>query len=125
MCASALRQLHIRRVFFGCLNDRFGGNGGVLNIHTEEKGGVDPPYPAVGGIFNEEAIMMLRRFYVQENERAPDPAAKGGRELKTGILPFGVERFRILPNGNRDTSGLLRKDNDTKIKDILLTQEEK
>lgn len=33
MCASAIRQLGIRAVYFGCLNDRFGGNGGVLNIH--------------------------------------------------------------------------------------------
>lgn len=35
MCASALRQFGIRAVYFGCWNDRFGGTGGVLNIHTE------------------------------------------------------------------------------------------
>jgi tRNA-specific adenosine deaminase 2 len=35
MCASALRQLRIRNVFYGCKNDRFGGCSGVLNIHTE------------------------------------------------------------------------------------------
>lgn len=29
----------------------------------------DPPYPAYGGLFKEEAVMLLRRFYVQENER--------------------------------------------------------
>lgn len=28
---------------------------------------VDKPYPVVGGIFREEAIMLLRKFYVQEN----------------------------------------------------------
>lgn len=33
MCASALRQLGIRRVFFGCANDRFGGCGSVLWIN--------------------------------------------------------------------------------------------
>ena len=29
--------------------------------------GVDQPFPAYGGLFREEAIMLLRRFYVQEN----------------------------------------------------------
>lgn len=87
MCASALRQLRIRRVFFGCLNDRFGGCGGVLNIH--EGKGVDPEYPIHGGINHDEAIMLLRRFYIQENERAPQPLAKKSRTLKTEVLPFG------------------------------------
>ena len=30
---------------------------------------VDKPYPVVGGIYREEAIMLLRKFYVQENEK--------------------------------------------------------
>ena len=28
-----------------------------------------PPYSVYGGIYREEAIMLLRRFYVQENEK--------------------------------------------------------
>lgn len=67
MCASALRQYGIRAVYFGCLNDRFGGCGGVMQIHADR--GIDPPYPVYGGLFREEAIMLLRRFYVQENEK--------------------------------------------------------
>ncbi|KAK8238215.1 cytidine deaminase-like protein [Phyllosticta capitalensis] len=55
MCASALRQFNIRAVYFGCWNDRFGGTGG--------------PYPVYGGIFREEAIMLLRKFYVQQNTK--------------------------------------------------------
>lgn len=35
MCASMLRQYGIRSVYFGCWNERFGGTGGVLNIHSE------------------------------------------------------------------------------------------
>lgn len=35
MCASALRQYEIRAVYYGCSNDRFGGTGGVLSIHSE------------------------------------------------------------------------------------------
>ena len=67
MCASALRQYGIRAVYFGCLNDRFGGCGGVMHIHADKS--VDPPFPVYGGLFREEAIMLLRRFYVQENEK--------------------------------------------------------
>jgi tRNA-specific adenosine deaminase 2 len=86
MCASALRQFGIRAVYFGCSNDKFGGTGGVLNIHDDE--GVDPKYPVYGGIFREEAILLLRRFYVQENDKAPEPNKKGTRILKTEILPI-------------------------------------
>ena len=71
MCASALRQYGIRAVYFGCLNDRFGGCGGVMQIHSDKS--VDPPYPVYGGLFREEAIMLLRRFYVQENEKGKSP----------------------------------------------------
>jgi len=67
MCASLLRQFGIRKVYFGAANDRFGGTGGVMNIHDCEA--VDPPYEVSGGWLREEAIVMLRRFYVQENEK--------------------------------------------------------
>ncbi|KAF2803197.1 cytidine deaminase-like protein [Mytilinidion resinicola] len=86
MCASALRQYGIRAVYFGCWNDRFGGTGGVLNIHEDPS--VDKPYPVHGGIFREEAINLLRRFYVQENTKAPEPHNKKTRELK--LLESGV-----------------------------------
>ena len=33
MCASALRQLGIKEVFYGCGNDRFGGCGSVLGVN--------------------------------------------------------------------------------------------
>jgi len=33
MCSSALRQLGIKRVFYGCANDRFGGCEGVLSVN--------------------------------------------------------------------------------------------
>lgn len=117
MCASALRQFGIRAVYFGCLNDRFGGTGGVMTVNADE--GVERGYPVYGGLFREEAIMLLRRFYVQENDKgasldsipsleaigfvslgnssltdcslpAPEPKPKKNRELKTAILPVGV-----------------------------------
>ena len=30
---------------------------------------LDPSYPVHGGLFREEAVMLLRRFYIQENEK--------------------------------------------------------
>ena len=33
---------------------------------------IDAPYRVRGGIFREEAILLLRRFYVQENEKCKD-----------------------------------------------------
>ncbi|KAL9064307.1 MAG: hypothetical protein Q9157_007880 [Trypethelium eluteriae] len=47
-----------------------------------------PPYKVYGGLYRDEAIMLLRRFYVQENDKAPNPAAKKGRLLKTDIPPL-------------------------------------
>lgn len=35
MCASALRQLGIKEVYYGCGNDRFGGCGSVLGVNEK------------------------------------------------------------------------------------------
>ena len=86
MCASLLRQYGVRRVYFGAANERFGGTGGVFHIHDCKS--VDAPYEVSGGWCREEAIMLLRRFYVQENEKAPEPNSKGDRVLKTVIEPI-------------------------------------
>ncbi|EAT90711.1 hypothetical protein HBI56_159410 [Parastagonospora nodorum] len=96
MCASMLRQYGIRAVYFGCWNERFGGTGGVLNIHSDPS--IDKPYPVTGGIFREEAIMLLRKFYVQENEKAPEPKQKKTRELKTEILPMDIHAPKSTPS---------------------------
>ncbi len=56
---------------------------------------VDPPYPVYGGVFAEQAIALLRRFYEQENDKgeslgasfdslltmaAPEPRVKKRRD---------------------------------------------
>ena len=144
MCASLLRQLGIKEVYFGAVNDKFGGTGGVFRIHknsnqntpahagpeirnglvvrpslqrmpnsatcsvsssihdvssgdnggvdkeTGEKelsriiimddgldgdgGNVEPGYPVEGGWGRDEAVTLLRQFYVQENNRGPSTA---------------------------------------------------
>jgi tRNA-specific adenosine deaminase 2 len=100
MCAAALRQYQIRRVYYGCGNERFGGTGSILSLHSDSA--IDPPYPVHGGLQRKEAIMLLRRFYIQENEKgmlitcvaifgkkllltwtAPKPRPKKHRELNT------------------------------------------
>ncbi|KAH8107155.1 tRNA specific adenosine deaminase [Cristinia sonorae] len=87
MCASALRQLGIKEVYYGCQNDRFGGCGSVLGVSSGLKHPKHPGYLAADGYLREEAIMMLRRFYITENTNAPVPRSKANRVLKTEILP--------------------------------------
>jgi tRNA-specific adenosine deaminase 2 len=104
MCASLLRQFRIKKVYFGAVNDKFGGCGGVFNIHANglppgstdrvqpepkrylfpdgggslgvsyPRGGghgsnVEPGFEIEGGWSRDEAVGLLRRFYVQENGR--------------------------------------------------------
>ncbi len=45
MCASMLRQLGIRKVYFGAVNDKFGGTGGVFRIHKNSGPAVAPLAP--------------------------------------------------------------------------------
>lgn len=41
---------------------------------TGHSSSIDPTYPAYGGLFEKEAIMLLRRFYIQENEKGKSKA---------------------------------------------------
>lgn len=41
--------------------------------------------------------MLLRKFYVQENEKAPEPKQKKTRELKTEILPMDIHAPKSTP----------------------------
>ncbi|KAI1349662.1 hypothetical protein F5Y01DRAFT_171466 [Xylaria sp. FL0043] len=121
MCASLLRQLGIKKVYFGAVNDKFGGTGGVFRVHMNSKpvpiptdrpyqlgygppdlsliskgravviprgddegdgGNVESGYPVEGGYLRDDAVSLLRRFYVQENGRAPQPRKKEGRAAR-------------------------------------------
>mmetsp|Transcript_14233 Transcript_14233/g.23689 ORF Transcript_14233/g.23689 Transcript_14233/m.23689 type:complete len:177 (+) Transcript_14233:29-559(+) len=71
MCAAALSKIGIRHVFFGCHNDRFGGNGSILSVHS------DPllstySYAITSGLMKEEAVAVFQKFYQSENRRAPE-----------------------------------------------------
>jgi tRNA-specific adenosine deaminase 2 len=75
MCAAALSQLRIGKVYFGCNNERFGGCGSVLSIHEEStessNGSSHLGFPIEKGILEEESIELLKRFYFMENKNAP------------------------------------------------------
>lgn len=159
MCASMLRQFGIKKVYFGAVNDKFGGTGGVFCIHMNsdpvhaatapatpihrpianqmprpplahksastapsvssigsQEGSApvgevkqvngftftEPPVPvsntskghggnvevgfeAEGGWRRDEAVNLLRQFYVQENGRGRRPllAATGKKKMLT------------------------------------------
>jgi tRNA-specific adenosine deaminase 2 len=88
MCASALRQIGVRGVVYGCGNDKFGGCGSVMSIHDDPGNDVPgaefgpPPMPARGGVREGEAIAMLRLFYSQENKEAPVPQRRTKKQLE-------------------------------------------
>lgn len=82
MCTAALRFLNVPTVIFGCYNDRFGGCGSTLNIYKDPI----PDCPILECIQDkkseDEAIILLRKFYLRENQRAPKPKRKANRILK-------------------------------------------
>lgn len=90
MCAWAIRLCGISRVYFGCMNSRFGGCGSVLNIHAFSCNFKDaareihvPQLVCKGGVFKEEAVELLRSFYSRGNPNAP--VAKRKRPLEGGL----------------------------------------
>jgi tRNA-specific adenosine deaminase 2 len=66
MCAGALLHAGIGKVYFGCSNERFGGCGSVLRLHDQSFPGL-AGYPCVSGLFVEEAIQLLKQFYLDGN----------------------------------------------------------
>ena len=56
MCAGALSLLGVRRVVFGCKNDRFGGNGSILSLHTSACG-------SCSGCASDEEIFYLNVLF--------------------------------------------------------------
>ncbi|CAJ2510774.1 Uu.00g063990.m01.CDS01 [Anthostomella pinea] len=47
-----------------------------------DDGNVEPGYPVEHGYLRDDAVSLLRRFYVQENGRAPQPRKKEGRAVR-------------------------------------------
>ena len=82
MCAAALRISGLTRVVYGCVNDRFGGCGSVLNIAR------DPlpdmlPLECEAGLESAEAMRLLKLFYTNTNPNAPKPKDKSKKQKIT------------------------------------------
>ena len=84
MCAAALRRVGLTTVYFGCYNERFGGCGSIIPVHTDYIApSVDPQLRiTLLKEHRKECVGLLRQFYIRENERAPVPRKKAKRVLK-------------------------------------------
>lgn len=76
MCMSALCNLNVKKIVYGCRNDRFGGST-VLNVAELLKSQTK----IEGGLFEAEAMQLLKDFYQEENPAAP-VSAKRKRQIK-------------------------------------------
>ena len=81
MCACALRLAGLIKVVYGCSNDRFGGCGSVLNIAEDPMPGT-LPLQCTSGIEGDEAMRLLKLFYMNTNANAPKPKDKSKRLKK-------------------------------------------
>jgi tRNA-specific adenosine deaminase 2 len=81
-CAAALATVGIKRVVYGCRNDRFGGCGSLLNLQELEQGsetgmiGRSHGFEIRECILEQEAVTLLRSFYDRENFHAPEGKRK-------------------------------------------------
>ncbi|RZC78309.1 hypothetical protein C5167_002537 [Papaver somniferum] len=81
MCAAAISILGIKAVYYGCPNDKFGGCGSILSLHSRNtehlsSGGASEMkgcFTCKGGIMASEAVSLFRSFYDQGNPNAPKP----------------------------------------------------
>lgn len=85
MCVSALLQLQIRSIVYGCANDRFGGCVSVLEVSKF----YDPKITIRGNVKGDEAMRLLKDFYKGVNPNAPESKTKKGRKAKDTSLIDG------------------------------------
>lgn len=70
MCMSALYDLNVAEIIYGCKNDRFGGST-VVNVAELLK---TTRTKLTSGVCEYEAMQLLKNFYQMENPAAPIPA---------------------------------------------------
>jgi len=93
--------VQIKRVVFGCKNDRFGGCGSLFDFHRKEESSLprthsknsmnlnsktSPGYSITSGVLEKEAIALLRLFYDRENGFAPDEKRRRKSWKKKGRI---------------------------------------
>ena len=118
MCASALVQVGIGCVVYGCGNERFGGCGSVLNVSTiqqqhqqqqddsatagggkeEEVGAVQCHFTCISGVRAAEAIDALKQFYARGNPNGQTTPPQMSRQPPADDVSMSVHLidFRVL-----------------------------
>ncbi|XP_029171314.1 tRNA-specific adenosine deaminase 2 [Nylanderia fulva] len=76
MCMSALLQLQVHSIVYGCANDRFGGCVSVLEVPKI----YDKKIMIQGNVKGEEAMRLLKDFYKGVNPNAPESKVKRKKE---------------------------------------------
>lgn len=66
MCAGAILNARIRRVFYGARDDVMGACGGVLNLFME---GFPRPPQLVGNVCGDECRCILQSFFREVREK--------------------------------------------------------
>ena len=61
MCAGALVHVRMRRVIFGCTDDRGGAAGGTINLFQVP--GLNHRCQIIGGVLAEDCAQLLRNFF--------------------------------------------------------------
>ncbi|PZR73558.1 MAG: tRNA adenosine(34) deaminase TadA [Chthoniobacterales bacterium] len=71
MCAGALVHVRMRRVIFGCADERSGAAGGAINLL--QMPGLNHRCEIVSGVLREECANLLQTFFkARRRENAPD-----------------------------------------------------
>ncbi|XP_023231602.1 tRNA-specific adenosine deaminase 2-like [Centruroides sculpturatus] len=70
MCAAALQNLGVKKIIYGCDNQRFGGCGSVINVQN------NPKTEIIKGVMEDYSISLLKMFYQGQNPNAPCPKIK-------------------------------------------------
>ena len=71
MCAGALVHVRMRRVIFGCADERSGAAGGTINLL--QMPGLNHRCEIVSGVLREECANLLQTFFIaRRRENAPD-----------------------------------------------------
>lgn len=112
MCASMLRQFGIKKVYFGAVNDKFGGTGGVFCIHMNSDpahASTAPTTPAHRPVANQisrPTIIHKPASCASSINGSQDGPAANGAEVKlvNGIVfvepPIPVSNMSMGHGGN-------------------------
>ncbi len=84
ICSIFLYVYRIKKVYFGCANDRFGGCGSILSLHADG----EHRFEVSQGLLASEAVDLFREFYERGNALAPPE--KRRRQLQLGSTDEGT-----------------------------------